>query len=168
MANTFIKIASVTVGSGGAASMAFTSIPSTFTDLSLLVSARFANAIYYFKIAINGTTSAYAYKTLNGSGSSANSEFYSTPFYIGMGNNSGYTANTFSSNSIYIPNYASSNNKSISSDSVVENNATEAIYSQLAAALMTNSAAISSITLTPDSGNFVQYSTATLYGIKKD
>jgi hypothetical protein len=40
MATTFIKIASVTVGSGGAASMDFTSIPSTYTDLVIKVSTR--------------------------------------------------------------------------------------------------------------------------------
>jgi hypothetical protein len=34
------------------------------------------------------------------------------------------TSNTFSSTEIYIPNYTSSNNKSVSVDSVTENNAT--------------------------------------------
>ena len=33
MANTYVAIATVTVGSGGAASIDFTSIPATYTDL---------------------------------------------------------------------------------------------------------------------------------------
>jgi len=37
MANTLKKIQTVTVGSGGAASIEFTSIPQTYTDLKLVV-----------------------------------------------------------------------------------------------------------------------------------
>jgi len=40
MANTFVKIASVTVGAGGASSIDFTSIPGTYTDLKVVISAR--------------------------------------------------------------------------------------------------------------------------------
>ena len=40
MANTFKKIQTVTVGSGGAASIDFTSIPQTYTDLKIVLSAR--------------------------------------------------------------------------------------------------------------------------------
>ena len=40
MATTYTLISSVTVGSGGAASIEFTSIPSTYTDLVLKLSAR--------------------------------------------------------------------------------------------------------------------------------
>jgi hypothetical protein len=40
MATTYEIIASVTVGSGGAANIEFTSIPATYTDLVVLFSAR--------------------------------------------------------------------------------------------------------------------------------
>ena len=40
MAVTFTQIASVTVGSGGAASIDFTSIPSTYTDLCIKTSIK--------------------------------------------------------------------------------------------------------------------------------
>ena len=39
---TFTKIASATVGSGGASSIEFTSIPSTYTDLVIKLSMRSA------------------------------------------------------------------------------------------------------------------------------
>jgi hypothetical protein len=74
------------------------------------------------------------------------------------------TANTFSNSEIYIPNYTSSNNKSFSSDSVTETNATSAI-AILSASLFASSTAISSISIAPVAGTFVQYSTAYLYGV---
>ena len=40
MANTFEQITTVTVGSGGASSIDFTSIPQTYTDLVIKTSAR--------------------------------------------------------------------------------------------------------------------------------
>ena len=82
-----------------------------------------------------------------------------------MSNEGTYTANTFSNFSTYIPNYAGSNNKSYSVDGVTENNAT-ASYQIMYAGLWSNTAAINQITLVPDTLNFVQYTTATLYGIK--
>ena len=58
------------------------------------------------------------------------------------------------------------NNKSVSIDSVTESNDTSYGYQALVAGLWSNSAAITNITLTPETGNYAQYSTATLYGIK--
>jgi hypothetical protein len=75
------------------------------------------------------------------------------------------TANTFGNTDIYIPNYAGSANKSVSVDTVEENNGTTA-RALLGAILWSNTAAITALGLTPVSGSFVQYSTATLYGIK--
>lgn len=172
MANTFTKIASVTVGSGGAANIDFTSIPSTYTDLVLKVSARTdgstANGWQSGALTFNGSTTGYSGILLAGRGdlsavsitsSASNIEF---AFYS---SDAGSTGNTFASNDIYIPNYAGSNNKSVSSDIAEENNAARALAG-IAAGLWSNSAAINRVTLTPNGGSFVQYSTATLYGIK--
>jgi hypothetical protein len=77
------------------------------------------------------------------------------------------TSSTFGNGELYIPNYAGSTNKSYSADSVAETNAT-ATFMYLTAGLWSNTAAINSITMTPQGGsNFVQYTTATLYGISK-
>jgi len=73
------------------------------------------------------------------------------------------TASTFGNGQVYIPNYAGSNNKSTSADTVSEDNATLA-YSALTAGLWSNTAAITSITIAAVT-NFAQYSTAYLYGI---
>ena len=168
MANTFVKIASVTVGSGGASSIDFTSIPSTYTDLVVLSSLRTTRNTgdaASISITFNGSTSSRTSRILYGNGSSVYS-YTDTILEGGFADqNTGNTANTFSNHQYYIPNYAGSNNKSLSIDSAHENNATNA-YALLNAALWSNSAAITSIKLENTGFNFVQYSTATLYGIK--
>ena len=169
MANTFQLIASTTVGAGGASSIDFTSIPSTYTDLCLKISARHsgssvANAFF---IKFNGNTSSYSYRYLEGAGSGTPGSSFGSTRNAGVENGNTSTANTFSSAEIYIPNYAGSNNKSYSSDSVVENNATLGIQWFLAG-LWSNTAAITSISIQPDTSPnaYVQYSTAYLYGVK--
>ena len=72
MANTFYKIATVTVGSGGASSIDFSSIPSTYSDLCLLLSLRSAGTLTpYALMRFNGNASSYSNKRLNGDGASA-------------------------------------------------------------------------------------------------
>ena len=168
MANTFELIASSTVGSGGAASIDFTSIPSTFTDLQLMLSARGASTALYANIKLNNSSSAiYSLRTIYGDGSAAASQNDSGATYFErfLMVSSAYTANTFSNGMLYIPNYAGSTNKSVMFDSVNENNATSS-QSFMVAGLWASTAAINQITLTPNTGNFAQYSTAYLYGIK--
>ena len=167
MANTFVQIGStVTVGSGGAATIDFTSIPATFTDLMLVFSLRQSAANNNIRLSINGTTSNYSEIVLYGTGSATASTTASTTYFnLIYSNGSGETANTFGNGQVYIPNYAGSNNKSMSADAVYENNAAAAIAG-LTALLWSNAAAITSLSLVPVSGTWVQYSTATLYGIK--
>lgn len=169
MAVTYEPIATVTVGSGGAASIDFTSIPGTYTDLQILLSSRGTNssATEWVSLKFNASSTGYSSRWLEGNGSGAPGSFTgpTNRGYAGVHSAATATASTFGNFSIYIPNYASSNNKSYSSDTVSENNATAAT-AELGAGLWSNSAAITSITLTPDSANFAQYSTATLYGIK--
>lgn len=169
MANTYTLISSVTVGSGGAATMGFTSIPSTYTDFCLKHSARSTYALTASDvlITINSTSSAYTGKLLYGTGTGTGSASQTSGTSFNWGGfipGSSATANTFGNNEFYVPNYASSAYKSMSVDGVSENNASEA-YAELVANLWSNTAAITSITLTPAYGNFAQYSTAYLYGI---
>ena len=167
MANTFELIASSTVGSGGAASIDFTSIPSTYTDLVVKLSARTSStgSIYeWLYIKFNSSTSGYSYRLLQGNGSSAAS-YNNTTQYAGDITDGTATASTFGNYEVYIPNYAGSTNKSYSVDAVTENNGTTAV-ADLVAGLLSNTAAITAINLTPRNGSFVQYSTAYLYGVK--
>ena len=168
MANTYVKIASVTVGSGGASTVDFTSIPSTYTDLLVRVSARkTTTGGSNLQLQFNGSTTTYTQRTIIGNGSTIAS--YNDASEIGFMyvTTSSETANTFNSTDIYLPNYAGSNNKSVSIDSVTENNASSA-NATLTAALWSTSAAINRVYLQIANGGgvFAQHSTVTLYGIK--
>jgi hypothetical protein len=166
MANTYTLIASSTVGSGGASYVEFTSIPATYTDLKLVLSLRGDQTGTYASsfISFNGSSTGFTNKFIYGDGATAGSYGGSTNQSADQ-NGDTTTSNTFASTEIYIPNYTSSNFKSVSIDGVTENNATTA-YAELGALLWSNSAAITSIRISPNATkNWVQYSTAYLYGI---
>jgi hypothetical protein len=166
-------ISTTTVGAGGAASIDFTAIPGTYTDLFLVASLRDTTGGTGdggFAIRFNASTSGYATRFLGGNGSSATSSTGSSSTLIG---NNGYggdpyagtTANTFGSISVMIPNFAGSSAKTASIDAVGENNATTA-YQSIAAASWTGTSAITQVTLLPAT-LFAQYSVVSLYGITK-
>jgi hypothetical protein len=181
MAVTYELIETVTVGSGGAAIIEFTSIPATYTDLLLAGSVRSTSTtsntgeydvmVYRF----NATTSGYTARALEGSGSSVASSTQTTATGSGGGtygrmsdagiNNSLSGTSIFSSFNFYVPNYAGSTNKSWSFEYVAERNVT-ASYMGMVAGLWSNTAAITSISLGLIVANYAQYSSVSLYGIK--
>ena len=168
MANTYTLIASSIVGSGGASTIDFTSIPSTYTDLMVVLSARSTRNLYEWddirqNINSSGVSTSITAVNVYGTGSATGSNT-GVGTAAGIANTDNVTANSFSSVSIYYPNYTSSNNKSISVDAVSENNATSAL-AILTATLWSNTAAITSLSFSCANGNFKQYSTAYLYGI---
>ena len=168
MANTYTLISSVTVGGGGAANIEFTSIPATYTDLCVLLSARSNRAADTdpVNLEFNGSTTNDTSRDLEGDGSSGSSGTAGgSQTEIARIPAANATASTFGNALIYVPNYASSNNKSSSGDAVTENNGATA-FAKLVAGLWSDSAAITSVKLSSQTGNnFVQYSTAYLYGI---
>ena len=169
MANTYTLISSVTVGSGGAANIEFTSIPQTYTDLLLRASLRATTADFevWATLTLNGTTSGYTSRILYGDGSVvANlTETSSSAWnYAGIMTANTATASTFNSQDIYIPNYTGSNQKSVSIDFAYERNATKAVAGFFAG-ILTSTSAVTSILIKPNANNFVQHSTAYLYGI---
>ena len=167
MANpTMTLIASNTVGLGGAPSVTFLSIPATYTDLVVKVSARNATGYDHLQMAFNGSTSTYTLRSLRGSGSTAAS-FIGSDYGVTSAIETGYSSNdasTFTNAEIYIPNYTSSNAKSVSVDAVQEANSSTA-YMVLNAGLWSGTSAITSIVFTGQGYSFAQYSTFSLYGI---
>jgi hypothetical protein len=163
---TFTLIAAVTVGSGGAANIDFSSIPATYTDLVLLGSTRSSNSNNYGDIffTFNGATTNRSARYIEGSGTAAASATQTT-MGAGSGQGNSATVSTFGNFQLYIPNYAGSTNKSSSADGVGENNATQA-YATLTANLWSQTTAINQITILPLSTFvFQQHSTAYLYGV---
>ena len=166
---TYKKIATVTVTTATQAAIEFTSISGTFTDLVVKISARGDQTIGNagLNIQFNGLTTNLSWRRLIGNGASASSANDTGGARIAELQGSDATADTFSNYEVYIPNYFGSTNKSFSSDSVNETNATTE-YMGLYAGLWADTSAITSIKLVPSTGTLVQHSTATLYGIKKD
>lgn len=147
------------------AGIAFSSIPSTYTDLAILLSARNTGNEGQLRILLNDSTSNFTVKFLRGSGSAATS-FSDTIGFPGHIVRSVDTADTFTNALLYITNYAGSTNKSISIDCVTENNAT-ATFANISTMLWSNTAAITKVELTSAANNYAQYSSMTLYGITK-
>jgi hypothetical protein len=173
MANTFIKIQSIDVGVGGAASIDFTSIPQTYTDLKLVTSLRGAAASVRtaVRITFNSSSSSYSGRFLRGYDASTRDSGATSTSYFDAWRipSADQTATIFSNDELYIPNYTSSNFKCFTTDNVCETNLTSGTrnYMSLSSGLWSNTSAITRITLVnADATNFVQYSTATLYGIK--
>jgi len=76
------------------------------------------------------------------------------------------TASVFGSGKFYIPNYSSASFKSVSAESVNENNAALS-YIYFVAGLWSQTTAINQLTLySINSATIQQYSSASLYGIK--
>jgi hypothetical protein len=171
MPNTYTLIASSTVGAGGVGSVTFSSIPSTYTDLLVKVSARLSGSdvTQSGSIYFNTAAADSSWRNLRGNGSSVAATVSNgqNEMYAGEWPAATATSNTFSNTEIYIPNYTGSQQKSISVDSVAETNATTT-FSNLIGGLSTKTAAITSITIGPYGGgqNLVQHSTLYLYGIK--
>jgi len=180
MPNTFTFIASSTVGSGGASTIEFTSIPQTYTDLLVMLSTRTnRNDGDYdnIKITFNNSTSGFSARTLgtvlNNVFSGQNLGQSNAIYTLQYGSTATLPANIFANGCFYIPNYTSSNNKSIISDMGYPNSKGSAPNNDwlltMGAGLWSNTSAITSILLDPEYGSsFVQHSTAYLYGIKKN
>ena len=166
MATTLSLIAKQTVGSGGASSVTFSNIPQTYTDLKVVLSGRvdYADTQSNCSVSINGSTSSFSGKLLYGYGSGVGSSSRSDNLNVFLVDGANATSSTFSNCELYFPNYTSSNYKSFSAETATENNGTTALL-QMNAELWSNTAAITSITLTSQNGNFVEFSTFYLYGI---
>ena len=172
MATTYELISSNTLASS-AASVTFSAIPSTYTDLCLKVSARSDNVSTQdiINLRFNGNSNSIYSRTqlfgggaggTQGSSNSSNISRILAPYIDG----DSATASTFGSNEIYIPSYSASQNKPVSVYGVSETNAT-GTYMGVSAALFSSTTAISSMVVAPENGtNWLTGSSFYLYGIK--
>jgi len=161
----------------GAAAATWTSatIPSSYDHLYLTISARGAlagtNWYEYVDVQFNGDTGTnYSSTGLRGQASAG---AWQTSGVDGLDrvlliNADGSTASTFGNASIWIPNYANTANFK----QVVARFATEGDTASngewilgIGAGLWSSTAAITSITIDPQNGDLMQYSTFTLYGV---
>lgn len=155
------------------ASITFSSIPSTYTDLVLRMSLRTnpAATVSNFYVVYNSDTSAiYSDRFIFGNGATATSSSNTanqTPSNIADAyiNGATSTSNTFSDVELYVPNYTSTTSKPYSISSAQETNATTA-YVMALAQLYRNTTAITSIGIfNISTRKFVSGSSFYLYGI---
>lgn len=167
-------INTISVGSGGASSITFSSIPATFTDLVLVISGRTASSAVNDQMVVrfNGDSAGnYLWRALIGTGaaiSNSNNEYVTS---IGSGHFSAATNTTsaFGSASFFIPNYALAKKKTFTSEAVYARDAaTGTGLLSLGGGNWEGTAAITSISISASSAsNLVEFSSASLYGILK-
>jgi hypothetical protein len=172
---SFESISSATIGSGGQSTVSFTSIPQTYTHLQLRCTAKnssansFANNVnFQFN---SDTGSNYAWHLSYGVGTNptgGSATPSSTFIYTGVAIGAS-TANIFGTFIIDILDYTNTN-KFKTSRSLIgatqNSTPTSHQFIGIGSGLWRNTNAISTITLTPNAGNFLQYSSFALYGIK--
>jgi hypothetical protein len=166
MPATYTLISSTTLTTAQA-TVVFSSIPQTYTDLEFRLSVRGTSSatIRNTRFTVNGTNTG-SYTLLQGTNGTAVSSSGSAQAHIQSGITSAATAtaDTFSSHSIYIPNYAGSTTKPMSVYSAMENNSTTDFYLETYAILQNQTTAITNITFAI-SGNYAIGSSFYLYGI---
>lgn len=160
MTVTYEAIASQTLGSA-ASTVTFSSIPSTYTDLVLVVNG-FTTIDVQTYIQVNGDTgSNYSVTTMLGDGSSASSSRESGQQAIAAG---GYGTSANGNKIVQIQNYSNTTtNKTL----LIRANAAGS-FVQARVGLYRSISAITSITHYVTSGNFATGSTFSLYGIKAE
>ena len=173
-AGDFESIATVTVGSGGASSIEFTSIPGTYQHLQVRMIQKFTTTsgiISNARARFNSDSgNNYARHNLYGTGSSAFAYAESSMAYAYVGwplDSSATTSNTFSAAIIDLLDYASTS-KTKTVRIFHGNEANNSSYGNvgISSALWNSTSAVTSITITSDTGNWAQHTTAALYGIK--
>lgn len=165
---TYVAIAK-NVLSSDQSSISLSAIPSTYTDLLLVASARVTTAAGYVttKVEVNSATTNFSARQLYTLGTTVGSAASTSAYYLYLPG-ANCTTNSFGNAELYFPNYAGSTNKVISISNVNESNDTTDDRYRLnaIAGLWSNTAAITSITVTPTSGNLLTGSRFDLYGIK--
>jgi hypothetical protein len=175
MPSTYTLISSNVLGSNSA-SVTFSSIPATFTDLVIRASVRTSEGGRRGNILIqlnSDSATNYSSTWILGYSSTPSSarQSNSTSLFGNEDNTNGNTttSNTFGSFELYLPNYLASQNKPMSAIGIIENNSDiDGQYGIFPiAGLWRNTAAVTSITLFNTSTfEFSSGSSFYLYGIK--
>jgi hypothetical protein len=167
--SSYESIATTTVGSGGASSVSFSSIPSTYAHLQIRILGR---GSYTYSNLLDGTinfnsdttVSNYYSHTLKGNGTAASASAEASCYLKNVFPGANQTASVFGGYVIDILDYADTNKyKTVRYLGGVDVNGSGQL--NLGSNLWKNTSAISSIQLFVD-GNWTQYTSIALYGIK--
>lgn len=164
MPATYEKIASTTVSGTTTSQISFSSLPSTYTDLRVVLVTK-GDQDQNSYIRFNSDTGTnYSYTRINTNGVTA-ATFNSTNATAVLLQDSG-TIEQFTLVTIDIMGYAGSTNKTFLSTNSGDTNNVDNTLNRIVG-LWRNTSAISSILLYQGAGNYVAGTTATVYGILK-
>jgi hypothetical protein len=168
-AGDYESIATTTVGSGGSATITFSSIPATYKHLQLRYTARdtFAAIWDVIYLTFNGASSGYSWHELLGNGSTAIAGGGASQSFIRMGRvtYASSTANVFAGGVLDILDYANtSKNKTTRLLAGADLNGDGFVL--LDSGLYQSTSAITSMTITAAGTAFAQNSQFALYGIR--
>lgn len=161
----FESIASTTVGSGGVADVTFSSIPQTYTHLQIRCLLKYAVSGDTIFIQFNGSSSNYTRHRLSGNGSSASSGATASASQLVLGSDVPSATSTFGVSIIDILDYANTN-KAKTARAITGHETNSAGVVELKSGVWIDTSAITSIKVYPTAGNFSEYSSIALYGIK--
>lgn len=160
MAQNYILLETIVLAQT-TASVVFNNLPTSgYTDLKIVMSARNSGNDVDNIVTLNSTNKTSGIR-LYGNGTNTASD---TAVGGGLSTPSSATASTFSSTEYYFPNFLGTTQKTVSIDAVNETNGTSA-FSNLSTQLFNLTSAVTSITLTPNTGSYIADSTFSLYGI---
>ena len=168
-------IAHTEVPSGGQQGITFDNIPQDGTDLCILFSARSttnSGTSDLLVMRFNDDSTTYATRTLQditGTTTSvtnpASVTNYASVGYMAQANWT--NASVFSTNTIYIPNYAGTTTKTIIADMGVVDSDANPRLTWIVSSSWDGTTGITKIVFFPLSNNFAQYTSATLYKITR-
>jgi hypothetical protein len=167
MANTYTLISS-NVLSSSAASVTFSAIPATYTDLVIRYSARSTDTGSYetfVRLEMNGGSATHSSTVLRAQGGSVGSLRSTSLVIAGYIPTATATSDTFGSAEFYLPNYLSTIKKTGSHYGVQENNSATNASIAVTALLVDVTTAVTDLLLKPNAGDFVSTSSFYLYGI---
>jgi hypothetical protein len=163
--NSYESIATTTVGSGGSATITFSSIPSTYKHLQIRYIGRNTTAADAPILRFNSDSgSNYARHKLAGDGATVSAAAATTATYMGIGDVPA-TANSFAAGVIDVLDYQNTSKyKTVRSLTGYDLNGSGSI--DFRSNLWQSTSAVTDISIAASSNNFAQYSSFALYGIK--
>lgn len=163
MAGTYEPIATATLSSA-AASIDITSIPSTYTDLVVIVEGISSASVNGICLRYNGDSSnLYTITQLGGNGTSVGANRRASQSFINLTYTGYWTSSTRSTIIINIQDYANTNKYK----TCLSRHSTAAIGVDYVTGLWRSNNAINQVTITNDgSGNIGAGTSVTVYGIK--
>lgn len=170
---SYESISTVLVGGGGASTITFSSIPATYKHLQVRGISRDTSSTYASNdmvMQLNSDTGAnYSWHRLYGTGSAAAADAASGASYMDIGQEStaAASASFFGTSVVDILDYADTNKyKTVRCLTGIDLNGGTDGRIMLTSGNWRSTSAVTTVLVKPVSGNFAQYSSFALYGIK--